>query len=1300
MRGTFPLSRARRRGQALLLAVLIMIFAALVSAAFIGVVATNLNQTARQTDKERAIVAAKAGLDYVNRQLTYSPEGDRWRANPLPPSDPNYNIYYSQLDLAQGWAGQYAKFPDPFSAAQNGPQFLAKVERIPSALPTSDPEFSHAGSLKISVIGLSSDDPSAWHRTVAYKGGYSSAPVGQTMRAVADWDFKNNVVPAGQVSSYNAGTLTITIINANTDFAAFAKPFATAPVTPFAVTFANPRSSTGVAAQGAVVVNVAKTAGPPVAYDLTLAQAPASAPVVGDRVELAASLGAPTGVDYTNILPAVPANATPVNFELSDGATTGGTRVNGGLWWQGVVNADLLRSTKNATATQAPGEILASGTMAVTGNVAVQEDGVATSTLLAPSSNTSTNNTDLVNDGWNRLRGTPGSVTRIVADFRPPDVASGEGLERYRSLSRYSKPVVTTSPEASLNGYGEGIYIDNGQDKEKVYDAALAVPGRREMSQAELVSLWLSKATPTPVDYTRTGTPIVAIDANTSLEEQHMRGWVGPNEFRARGVEIELTDDYDPTTTGNQPGLIITRDPRDDNSSTVTNRSIGPVTEKAWNAPDGTRLDGVYRQAFPWPANGVVFAEGNVRIRGSVTGAPRSLTVVSMNNIYIENSLNAAPRKILLLAKRNVVMNPTRVLGMPDQQTLTTAAATVTALTPTALPVSDGLTFKQGDFIQTSAATTGVISAQGYVSGTPTATSVPFTPTNSGAVASGDIVRTPLAATASTTVGTNKFLFNTVTNATDSTQRRLYLPPAGNAYAVAPQNLRLAFNHEADRVGALSVGIEIVPGGAPTPYLLPGSAYFANKGIPLAGPPAVAPFLDANASVVPQANKTLHIDYSDPIPPGTGTDDFPNPAPATDAAATAIDLTSLSGSMNLKSYVDPSLPGGVVGWRYKTSVLNGNYGGLPFYALAGVGNRYDFGITAAAADGRKNITTTAYEVPLATSIGIFLNGGLATVYNEHWNAGLTTPNYDLTHQFGFSPTFTDPIAPPVVPAEDVLTGDQGFYQDSTTANILKSTLDSRSLYDVVTSTSALNTGADNALFLRQGNGLVSPSGGANYPTYRLFSTKLENVALTQAAGITSVAEINPAYTFDVNAYVYAQTGSWFVIPTPLFDERLRGVDKVGATEGKSYLDLNNNNTADAGEYLDAGTLGVFDAGDYPDLNRNGTIDDFEKHAIARYSRYNYQILFTGAIAENQTALINDAGTGATAVPGAVSEWMSKWGTTQYVSATGTLTHGRIQYTFDPSVALGYLDDDPTTVGVVDPDPGFHMPQTPQLSYES
>jgi hypothetical protein len=41
----------------------------------------------------------------------------------------------------------------------------------------------------------------------------------------------------------------------------------------------------------------------------------------------------------------------------------------------------------------------------------------------------------------------------------------------------------------------------------------------------------------------------------------------------------------------------------------------------------------------------------------------------------------------------------------------------------------------------------------------------------------------------------------------------------------------------------------------------------------------------------------------------------------------------------------------------------------------------------------------------------------------------------------------------------------------------------------------------------------------------------------------------------------------------------------------------------------------------------------------------------------------------------------------------------MQYFFDPTVAQGITEDNPTTAGVIDPDPGFHLPQTPDLFYQ-
>jgi hypothetical protein len=247
-------------------------------------------------------------------------------------------------------------------------------------------------------------------------------------------------------------------------------------------------------------------------------------------------------------------------------------------------------------------------------------------------------------------------------------------------------------------------------------------------------------------------------------------------------------------------------------------------------------------------------------------------------------------------------------------------------------------------------------------------------------------------------------------------------------------------------------------------------------------------------------------------------------------------------------------------------------------------------------------------------------------------------------------------------------------------------------------TSALIVGSNNSLVLRQSDNLIQPVAPTTFPAYRLMGAKLENVALNAdtTTGVVTTAAINPAYIFNVNAYVYAQTGSWFVIPGPMFDDRLKSIAIGTATT--TFLDLNNDNTPNAGESL----LDSASGNSYPDLNRNGVVDDPEKHAMERYSRFNYQINFVGAIAENQTALVNTVYNAANQVvqPGAVDDWMTKWATKVFPTPASGDPHNHIRYIFDPTIVANQLQqDDPTTPAVEPTDEGFRLPQTPDLFYQ-
>ncbi len=234
-----------RRGQALLLAVLLMVFAALLGSTFITVVSLNLNQTARQQNLGSAQSAATAGLTFVNDKLNNSAPGERWRpymTSPPPSStDPDFNFYYSAFDRAQGWTNNvntvpatgddwnkngitygagdaaekreeqwlfidnqlrtdptkhlFVKFPDPRGASvlSGAPQFLTELR------PNAD------GTVRVDVIGQSSDDPSVFVREVRAKPGVPQNPLTSVARFVTNWDFSNNVVPSAAINSTVTG---------------------------------------------------------------------------------------------------------------------------------------------------------------------------------------------------------------------------------------------------------------------------------------------------------------------------------------------------------------------------------------------------------------------------------------------------------------------------------------------------------------------------------------------------------------------------------------------------------------------------------------------------------------------------------------------------------------------------------------------------------------------------------------------------------------------------------------------------------------------------------------------------------------------------------------------------------------------------------------------------------------------------------------------------------------------------------------------------------------------------------------
>lgn len=194
------------------------------------------------------------------------------------------------------------------------------------------------------------------------------------------------------------------------------------------------------------------------------------------------------------------------------------------------------------------------------------------------------------NDYFNHPRG----ITRLDPPLIDGVRAAG-GYSRYRDLTRNSGTWQQNTSNNWYNtgyyGHGAGLYINNPDDVQQ------------ETATNSLRGNW-----------TQPGTQY----------------WNGPY-YTPPGVSIVLSamsiDGYkDPVTGKTVPEMVLTRDI---NSSQQWYDLSG-------NATSDTRI------VMPYPENGVIFAEGNIRIKGTLP-AGKQLTVVSGGTIYIEGSILKCP---------------------------------------------------------------------------------------------------------------------------------------------------------------------------------------------------------------------------------------------------------------------------------------------------------------------------------------------------------------------------------------------------------------------------------------------------------------------------------------------------------------------------------------------------------------------------------------------------------------------------------------------------------------------------------
>ncbi|RYX80421.1 hypothetical protein EON83_28675 [bacterium] len=722
-------ARSRRKGQALILAVLVMLFAVLLSSAFLVVIGNNGRQVGNETDRAEASRNADKGVEFVTARLRAASNPDSWNAltdaslvGTTPgvpgPTDTDYNLYYSQLDQAMNWAGQgYVKYPDPRRSRQ-APQFLVSsrllgVNAIDDA-DGGDKRFM----LRITVIGLSSKNPEAWSRRTLYKttnwnGGTFSYG---TFVTAFDQDLQKPIV------STLAAPLAVNIGETYKDVAIYSSKGEGNERVTYSSRIAELGStlmvSDGVNTPVVGIVTTKDATTPAGSIRLRLVKIPtvASAFGVNSKVALVGSLfESPTSLDEngnqgatpagtTQPTPIISVNATQIPFPMATPQPVGnGSQFNNGLNVpERVIVAARPPLTGYASTQLGLNSVTSSGPISINTGAAFSIIDATNQTAAMTGTEPAAASNQFFRAAFTGDATTPtqidtsnSAVSPVIAPrtVKPAPI----NMVAYRTKA-------TGATTAGNNGYGPGVYINNTDDVEKFMGNPL--------TNSELQRLWQRKSFPVasggntapnlavnPVTFPSGATaarlcygrPGVAGEDYIypmlagGLEAQGIRGWISPWEFLPRGSQVILDGTAGTITilrdaVDNGGGVSDAISWKDVNGNALPQRCNRLVISAITTAADGT-ISATYTVGTTDTTlvtqtvanfNGIICAEGNVRVRGTWSGTP--ITVVSGNNIYIEGPLVThdlttnvlLPGKIALLAKKNVVLNPTQFVARPE----------------------------------------------------------------------------------------------------------------------------------------------------------------------------------------------------------------------------------------------------------------------------------------------------------------------------------------------------------------------------------------------------------------------------------------------------------------------------------------------------------------------------------------------------------------------------------------------------------------------------------------------------------
>jgi hypothetical protein len=673
--------RGASRGQVLLIAVLLMTAILLMGILFVAVVMYNQHQSARHADMLLARSLAEAAIRYADYMLQYSPLGADWRpprppmydqatgsydfgfwgADGIPETDDDYYLpeeivrgYYGIRDSSTGAILRvgFTRYPDPTGASTSGPVMdqntLGDGHALLRVVYDPDPPFEYSDTgtqadelsnhIKIEAVGVVAGRAAVQQRLVCYK------PIGLTDYLIWVTDKTNTgktaylgAVP--WVDLDNSGSIEIHGLgSALSDRGEFLVSYFEGPI----------RVNSHLQLLGG------NLAGSPLP----------NAPLDPDQASN----------QFLMTTTPIPRKANGDPKDPSDPNDTP---------WGGYLRADAIevRYGISDPAQNVPGSNVPGQTSAVrkrywddgSGAVVTEANG---STIWPSQHPAFATYEGLVRDGAETTDGA--GVSRFVKPLSAPDVFLRDpltGVDRYRSLTCHSGDPITVGGSATYKGafgHGDGMYVDNFSDLQFA-----SSDGVHDLES--LIDDWMREI---PEGDARSGDS--GWNATYTL-------YVPP------GVEVELFDG-EGALAGARP--IVTRETAPLSDPAYASGGIKPIWwprhvggepgirlvrhDRRWldGAGDDSGLNEMAIDYPKWP-HAVIFAEGNIRIKGVLPRARRdnagnivrdyNLTVVSGGTIYIDGQI-LSPRdvdpnvrdedntKIALLARDHVCLNTTMLV--------------------------------------------------------------------------------------------------------------------------------------------------------------------------------------------------------------------------------------------------------------------------------------------------------------------------------------------------------------------------------------------------------------------------------------------------------------------------------------------------------------------------------------------------------------------------------------------------------------------------------------------------------------